>query len=469
MSDRNVNEREIVLDILLEVEKGTYLKTILGQVLEKYAYLPANEKAFIKILSAGCLERQITLDYIIGLKSKVKPEKMKPVVRALLRMAVYQLKFMDGVPASAAINEAVKIAKKRKFVNLAPFINGVLRNIDRLGEISLGDIEDKSIRYSCPKWLVASVEKWYGSEKADAILRSTIEKPEMMLRVNTDMNTREELSAILAEEGIQTEASKVLGDMLIVQGSAVVGSSKAFAEGRYTVQDLSSVIAGYVAAGAVAGSDAFSGEKEEGTSRSGEVGKIKVLDMCAAPGGKAILAAQLLGNRAEITACDLTDVKVELIKNALERMKVENVRAVAHDALCFDEEYKNTFDLVIADLPCSGLGVIARKGDIKYRMTEADLESLEGLQRDILKNAAAYVKPGGVLMYSTCTINPGENAKQVDYLQEELGLKMRPFSSLLPDIFAKRADAAGYLQLLPGIDPCDGFFISVFEKRKDCK
>lgn len=450
----NINEREIVLDILLEVEKGTYLKTILGQVLEKYAYLPANEKAFIKILSTGCLERQLTLDYIIGLKSKVKPEKMKPVVRQLLRMAVYQLKFMDGVPASAAINEAVKIAKKRKFVNLAPFINGVLRNIDRLGAVELEKIEDRSIRYSCPKWLVEAVDEWYGKDKADKILASTLEKTAIMLRVNLDMNTADELVDILATEGIQAVKSDVLEDVLIVKGAAVIASSNAFAKGRYTVQDLSSVITGHVAAGAL---------NSVSTEDTAKDSRVNVLDMCAAPGGKAILVSQLIGERASVTACDLTETKAALIEDAVARMNIKNVTTLVHDALDFDEGFKGAFDLVIADLPCSGLGVISRKGDIKYRMTADDLMSLQQLQRDILKNAAAYVKAGGILVYSTCTINPGENAEQLEYIQKELGLKKKSIAELVPDMFCDRAAADGYLQLLPGIDPCDGFFVSMFE------
>lgn len=437
-----VNEREIILDTLLETEKGTYLSIVLGQVLIKYAYLNEQSRSFIKAVCEGTMERRISIDYIISQKSSVKINKMKPLIRTLLRMSVYQLKFMNGIPQSAAINEAVKLAKKRKFQNLSGFVNGVLRNIDRMEKI---EYPSKAIEYSVPDWLYDSTVKWYGAEKAELIFKHALSKPRLYIRPNSQQYGIDELQQQLLQEGAETVKSEIYKGALVVEKGNIF-STKCFFEGGFAVQDLSSMTACLAAVGGFDSQD-----------------EIKVLDVCAAPGGKSLMIADILP-KAQITARDLSEFKAEKIEDNINRLGAENIIVEVMDATVFDEASVDKYDLVIADLPCSGLGVMGRKGDIKYRVSAEDLESLKRLQQDILKCAVRYLKKGGVLLYSTCTINPGENLEQYDFITKELALTAESIEEYLPESFRGRTGDKGYIQLLPGADDCDGFFISRYRK-----
>lgn len=438
-----VNEREIILDTLMEADKGTYLSIVLGQVLIKYGYLSEKSRSFIKAVCEGTMERRIAIDYIISLKSSVKINKMKPLIRTLLRMSVYQLKYMDGIPESAAINEAVKLAKKRKFQNLSGFVNGVLRNINRM---ELSEYPSKDIEYSVPEWMYDKVTEWYGEKSADIIFKNALEKPALYIRSNKRVCSTDELLKNLTDEGISAKKTEMYGNALEVYSGALFGTDS-FYQGAFQVQDISSMISCLSAAGGF--------DKDAG---------VKVLDICAAPGGKSLMISELLPN-AVITARDLSETKAFKIEENIERLGAENIIVEVQDATVFDETSENSYDLVIADLPCSGLGVIGRKGDIKYRLLEEDLKSLKELQRDILKCAARYLKKDGVLLYSTCTINPGENVEQLSYIEEQLSLKAESIEEFLPEALQGRSGKEGYIQLLPGIDKCDGFFISRFRKK----
>lgn len=443
MSEAVINERELILDILLEASRGEYLGPLVKQVLDKHAYLNEHSRAFIKAVCEGVTERKLYLDYIIEQKSSVKISKMKPLIRELLRMSVYQLKFMAQIPSSAAINEAVKLAKKRKFNNLSGFVNGVLRNIDRMELPDIESIKDISIRYSCPRWIVDRLISWYGAKKAEKMLAVSLEKQPLTARVCLNKNSQQELIDILGKEKVKAEAIKAMPGALELQNVGMLEYNTAFAQGRFTIQDVASQLVGVIAA------------PEDG---------MQVLDLCAAPGGKSCHIAELLKN-GSVVARDVSERKLELIEDNANRLDLTNIITQLSDASVYNSEDEEKYDLVLADVPCSGLGVFSRKSDLKYRLKEEDLKALEGIQRSIIDNAVRYVRPGGILIYSTCTVNPGENIKQLEYITDKYNFAAESIEGYLPEYFKGRTGGKGYIQLLQGIDPCDGFFICRLKKQ----
>ena len=446
-----VNERELVLGILLEITKnGEHEHIILRNTLSKYQYLEKRERAFITRVVEGTLEHMIEIDYIINQFSKVKVNKMKPVIRTIIRSAVYQILYMDSVPNSAVCNEAVKLAAKRGFVNLKGFVNGVLRNIDRnVSNIQYPGrenmLEYMSIKYSMPMWILEKWQKSYDLETMEKMLQGFLEEKETTIRCNLHRISKEELIQKLREEQVTVKEHPYLDYALEISGYDYLGDLESFEDGDFQVQDLSSMLVAEVA------------EPKEGDS---------VIDVCAAPGGKSLHIADKLRGTGHVEARDLTDYKVELIWDNIERAQVENMEAVKQDALVFDEASEEKAEIVIADLPCSGLGVIGKKADIKYNMTEPLQEELEKLQREILSVVHRYVKPGGTLVYSTCTINEGENIENVRwFLSQYPEFEQVSVESVLCDAL-KGSVKDGCLQLLPGIHESDGFFIAKFHKKE---
>ncbi|MCI7129945.1 MAG: 16S rRNA (cytosine(967)-C(5))-methyltransferase RsmB [Lachnospiraceae bacterium] len=433
-----VNERELVLDILLLVTRdGVHSHLATGQVLEKYQFLEKKSRAFISRLTQGTLERMIELDYVIDCYSKTPVKKMKPVIRCILRSGVYQLLYMDSVPASAACNEAVRLAGKRGFSGLKGFVNGVLRAISRAQ--SSGELIKKypdeqadpeqylSVCCSIPLWLVQQWIHTYDYATAKSICRSFLKERPTAIRVNMEKISVEALKTELKAGGVTVEAVPDCADALFISGYDHLGSLPAFVRGDFYVQDLSSMQVAYAA------------EVQPGWN---------VIDVCAAPGGKAIHVAQLLRGSGHVEARDLTEYKVDLILDNIDRCQVENMSAKVWDATVPDEDAVGKADLVIADLPCSGLGVLHSKPDIKYKMSPEQMRELAVLQRDILAVVADYVKPGGRLVYSTCTVNRAENEDNAAW-----------FAKTHPE-FEKKSDR----QILPS-DRQDGFYIAVFDRK----
>ena len=447
MTTKDINERELALAILLEIEKGEKSHIALRQVLEKYQYISKQERAFLTRLTEGTVERQIELDYIINQFSKVKTKKMKPVIRNLLRLAVYQMKYMDHVPDSAACNESVKLAVKKGFGSLRGFVNGVLRNISRnLEQVAYPDPEKNraeylSVRWSMPLWIVELWLKDFGKEKTEEILAGFYEERPTTIRVNEAQITKEELAAKLAAEGVTAEAHPFLDSALLISGYDYLGALESFEDGDFQVQDAASI---QVA--------------ESAGIKAGDY----IIDVCAAPGGKALHAAQILaaceragggtgscgeridgecacgdpagstrdggaddsaaseraGKRGHVEARDLTEYKVDLIWENIDRMGFDNIEAVQMDATVYDADSEEKAVVVIADLPCSGLGVLANKTDIRYKMNEETERELVQLQREILQTIHSYVKPGGTLIYSTCTVCKAENTENAAWFAE---------------------------------------------------
>lgn len=451
-----INEREIALDILMEVnEKEQYIHVLLNDALRKYQYLEKNERAFISRLVKGTMERRLTLDYVINQVSSVRVNKMKPLIRNLMRMSVYQMMYMGQVPVSAVCNEAVKLAKKRKFTNLSGFVNGVLRNISRqLPQIKLPD--DLSIKYSVPQELVGMLEASYGREMTELILESFLNEKKVSAITNTVKITKKELVNLLKSQGITVEDAPYVEDAFILSDYNYLDDIEEFSAGMFQIQDISSMLAGVIASPA-----------KDST----------VLDVCAAPGGKSIFAALMMSGTGHVISRDVSERKTGQIEENVERLGLSNIDVEVSDAAVHNIEDEDMADMLIADLPCSGIGIIGRKPDIKYNVSRDKIDGIIQLQRKILDSIYSDVKHGGYIVYSTCTLNSQENEENVRYIKSK-GFEAVDITASLPEKLiddAKRAgkhyydklikDAAdGMLTLIPGVYECDGFFVAKLKR-----
>ncbi len=443
---KRINTRQIVLDILLQYGKeGTMLRPLLNAVLDKYAYIDIRDRAFIKSLTEGTVERLIALDYITDRVSNIKTGRMKPVILMIIRMAVYQLVFMDHVPDSAAVNEAVKLAHLKHIDGLKGFVNGVLRGVITYRDEGIV-YPDICTEYSCPGWIYDRFAADHGTDKADRMISMSMGSMPVYLRVNRSLTDTKGASEALEAEGISTETVPDGPPYLLrtAAGGLIPGRSESFNKGLYSVQDLSSQSA----------MDELWKQLEVYIIEHRKV-DINVIDLCASPGGKTCYMAECLSayrtNDTEETgtvyAYDISDKKLERIDENVERCGLANVRRGVRDASVYDETLSGKADAVIADLPCSGLGVIGRKVDIKYRIKQADIDELCKLQYSILTNAARYLKDGGLLLFSVCTVTKEETYEQSEKI---VGLGLHKISERL---------------FLQGCDPCDGFYYALFRKK----
>ena len=445
-----INEREIVLEVLLEItEHGMYSHIVLRDVLNKYQYLEKKERSFITRVTEGTLEHMMEIDYILDQFSKVKVKKMKPVIRNIMRSAVYQMKYMDSVPVSAACNEAVKLAVRKGFGSLRGFVNGVLRNVARnLDQIEYPTepLQRLSIQYSMPEWILNLWLKAYDSDIVEQMLQAFQRETPLTIRCNLRMVTPKQLKEHLEAEGVTVKVHPYLEYAFHISGFDYLGDLESFQNGEFSVQDISSMLVSELAA-----------------PKEGDY----VIDVCAAPGGKSLHMAEKLNGSGHVEARDLTEYKVSLIQENIERTGLSNVEAVQQDALIFDETSVGKADIVLADLPCSGLGVLAKKTDLKYKATKEGADSLAKLQREMLKNVQAYVKDEGKLVYSTCTINPAENMDNVHcFLNQYPEFELIDIHGSLCEELQKDVKENGCIQLLPGVHQSDGFFLACMKKRK---
>lgn len=459
MAERE-NTRLLALEVLVEVEKkNIFVKDALNKLLFQKQFASKQDRAFISRLVEGVTEHQVKLDYVINQVSKTPVNKCKPLIRCLLRMTVYQVLYMDSVPAEAACDEAVKLAKKKGFRNLTGFVNGVLRNVVRQkNEIAFPTKEDNfslflSITYSMPLWIVEQMIGWYGEELTEKMLATFLNEDDLTIRINESQITKEELIKKLEEKDIRVSEGYYLEEALHLKNINYVGRIPGFKQGEFFIQDESSMLLYHVS------------NAEEELARKETC--INVLDLCAAPGGKTTHFAQKLGNQVFIEARDLSQKKVDLINENIERLGLQNVETVVWDALIPDHDKKEWADIVIADLPCSGFGILSKKNDIKYHITKEQLLELSNLQKTILTNAASYVKPGGVLLYSTCTINPEENRDNAAWFLDHFNFSKEDITDVVPEKLKDSMLDNYMLQLLPGVVECDGFFIAKFRKNME--
>lgn len=447
-----VNLREIVLNVLMEVTEGeAYSHVILGNTLEKYQYLPKRERAFLSRVTEGTLENLIQIDYIIESFSRVPIHNMKPLIRNLLRMSVYQLKYMDSIPDRAVVDEAVRLAQKRGFYNLKGFVNGVLRAVSRgLNDISWPSAEEDpveylSVRYSMPQWIL---RKWLGQftfEEVEGVCASFGEDKGVTVRLRTGSVSREEIIASLEKEGAAVEPHPWMDCAVRISDFNYIRALEAYRMGWIYIQDASSMLVCDIAA-----------------PNWGDY----CIDVCAAPGGKSLHLSDRLKGSGYVEARDRSEEKVDLMKENIDRLGMINMVAALKDATVFDQKSFHKADIVLCDVPCSGLGVIGKKQDIRYRMNPTRQEELIRLQRRILSVSQNYVKPGGVLIYSTCTIGADENQMNLKYFLENFPFHLESIDPYIPEKLHSRTTAGGYLQLLPGRDDCDGFFLARL-KRND--
>ena len=418
------NARKVAANVLVKVEKqGAYSNLAVAEAL-KGAELSPQDKALATALIYGVLDRKITIDYVLSRFVKTELSKTEAFTLAALRCAVYQIMFMDKIPHSAAVNEAVKLIKNSKMSRNSGFVNGVLRSILRNDiELPKGDsAKDLSIRFSCPLWIVQSFLEDYGIEDTKALLEESLKPARTVLRVNTvkaDLETvKKELLDIPFKE---TESS-----IELIKGIDIT-KSEIYKKGFVYAQDYASQKAA-----------------ETLSPRKGD----RVLDICAAPGGKTFTMANLMDNEGEIIACDLYPHRTELIEKSAERLGLGIVKTRVADATVFDKEL-GEFDCILCDVPCSGLGVIRRKPEIKYTKPE-DFKELEETQKKIVKNALRYLKKGGRLLYSTCTLRRAENENLVIWLEKEYNELYKSYEHTF----------------MPHKDGTDGFYCALFEKQK---
>lgn len=414
-----VSLREIVLEMLLMVTKeGKSSHIVVNDVLSKYAYLPKNERSFIKRLFMGTLEDMYELDYVINKISSTRTNKMKPIILNLLRMATYQILYMDSVPDNAAVNEAVNLAGKRGFKNLKGFMNGVLRNIirkkDEIEYPSKDNFEDyMEVKYSVPRELVGILKADYSEDEIESIGIAAKAERSVVIRVNTAKIPIEVCIEKLKKAGITAKQSEKFKEALIISGYDTIESLPGYAEGEFYVQDISSM---------------------EAISAIGLEKGANVVDVCAAPGGKSIMAAILMCNEGSIVARDISESKIERIMENVDRVGLNIIKPEVHDALIEDKAMIDNMDVVIADLPCSGIGVIAKKPDIKYNVNLKEVSELSLLQENILDTVSKYVKSGGKLLFSTCTITKAENVKNREkFLSKHSDFELLEEKQILPN------------------------------------
>ena len=441
-----VNIRALILDVLMEVtEEEAYSHIALRDTLEKYEYLVKRDRAFISRVTEGTLENLIQIDYIIECFSKVPIYNMKPLIRNLLRMSVYQLKWMDAVPDSAVVNEAVKIAQKRGFFNLKGFVNGVLRACARgLDSVTYpsaeaSPLEYLSVRYSMPQWILTKWLYQFSFEDVEKMCASFQAERPITVRVRTQQASKEEIIQSLVSEGVTVLQHPYLDYALKLTGVNYLQALTAFRNGWVYVQDASSMLVTEIAA-----------------PNWGDY----CIDVCAAPGGKSLHLSDRLKGSGYVEARDISEKKVDLMQENIDRLGVINMQAALKDAMKYDEKSFQKADIVLCDVPCSGLGVIGKKQDIKYKMNPTRLEELVRIQQRILSVSQNYVKPGGVMVFSTCTIGAEENQMNLQYVLDHFPFRLESIDPYIPEALRGRTTAGGYLQLLPGVHDCDGFFLA---------
>ncbi len=434
-----MNARAVALSVLIKVtEHGAYLTDTLQTYFKDMEKKAGNaermtllrDKAFITRLCTGTVKRLIELDFRINLYARTKVKKMHPVVRGILRMGAYQLYYMDAVPAAAAVNESVRLARKNGQAGATGFINGILRSMER-GERKypyedgqVTDVNGLSVAFSMPEWIVKRLVEGFGVEETEQILRGFLSAAPLAIRVNQSKTTPGELRRLLVEGGVGVEEVPERPFAFLIEGGGAVERLPGFAKGLFFVQDPSSM---------------------EVVHRVGVRPGDVVVDVCAAPGGKALHAADMGG---DVRARDVSEAKVARIRENVARAGFSNVRAEVWDATRPDPAMREGADVVIADLPCSGLGVLKRKPEIKYRLQPEDVTALAGLQRQILDVVCAYVRPGGKMVFSTCTLTEEENGGNTSaFLEGHPDFSLVSAETILPDAYH------------------DGFYIAVMERK----
>lgn len=435
---QNVNTRKLAYEILMALEESREVSDkVINDYLKKNS-LDKRDENLVRKIVYGCLENKLLLNYYIEKVVSMDFSKIDQELIYILQIGMYQILFLDKIPNSAAVNESVKIAKKVNF-KTSGFVNGVLRNFIRKKDqlkISQENLLDYlSITYSYPKWLVTYFIDLYGQEQTETIFKFNKKPPVLSIRVNTLKIMRDDLLSDLKALGMIVKPSDLTeaGILIIDLNGLSIDTLDLFKEGYFYIQDDASILVSEILA------------PKEGD---------KVLDVCAAPGGKSTHIAQLMNDKGLVLARDVSTNKLAFIDENVKRLGIQSIQTEIFDGTNLDEKHINYFDGVLVDAPCSGLGIIRRKPEIKYNRSLEEIKSITNLQYEILEKSAELLKTGGTLVYSTCTIGTLENQ---DVINKFLN-KHENFDII-------KIDGKDYLQILPGDYASDGFFICKLSKK----
>ena len=437
------NPRQIAFEALLKIHReGAYSNLVLDSMLSANPGLDERDRAFISNLVYGTLDHMIIIDYNLGLYLNQPAKKLKPELHTILVLGAYQILFMDKVPNHAAVSESVQLAKVNKSSFAASLVNAVLRRVADNGlkypEGNEGTAEYLSVRYSCPQWLIEMWIQAYGYRNAEGLASKALEPADLTVRVNTLKTDPEDLMWKLAEDGVVANSSTILKDAMVLEHTGPVDELAAYKEGLFHVQDLSSQLC-CLALHANPGDTVF--------------------DMCAAPGGKTFTVAELMKGEGTVKSFDIYQSRVELIREGAKRLGLDNVSTYFSDASYYNPNYGSA-DRILCDVPCSGLGIIRRKPEIRFK-NKPEIDKLPEIQYKILCNSIRYLKPGGRIVYSTCTLNPAENDEVCDrFLAEHPDFTVADYLTRIP----RYSQTDKYLTLMPHLHGTDGFFIAAFEK-----
>lgn len=436
--------RKMAYNVLFDIEKNKNYSNMAINKHFKDCNLDKRDRGFATEIIYGVVENKIYLDYIIDKLSKIKTNKLNLKVKILLRMGIYQILFLDSVSDYAGVNETVNLAKKIDNRS-SGFINAVLRNVIRqketIGEVNIKDpVDYLSTKYSYDRWIVRNWISNFGKDFTEDLLEANNEKPSLYLRVNTLKINRDELIQLLEKQDVKCEKVSFIDEAIKVNNLKNIENNDLYKKGFFTVQDISSMLVGKVL-----------NPKENS----------QVIDICSAPGGKTTHIATLMNNTGKVVSRDIYDHKINLIKNSVNRLGLKNVTVELFDALNLDKESVEKFDYVLADVPCSGLGIIRRKPEIKYKEKD-EFKDLPKLQREILQNASKYVKVGGTLVYSTCTVQDNENIEVVEsFLQSNKRFEFEKIENINVDL---ENEEKGYIKIYPNVHGMDGFFIAKLKR-----
>lgn len=443
----NYNSRLIVLECLLKVNKsGGYSNIVLDNQLKKYD-LCKRDVTFITAIFYGVLEKMIYLNYLISNYSKIPIPKISDDIIEILRIGIYQILYMDKVPNSAAVNESVNMCRAKRKSSACGFVNAVLRAVIRnINNLPLPDEKNKtkyfSVKYSCPEEIINLWQLSYGDDVTIKLLESLSSKPPLTIRVNTLKTNKEKLMADFKKEGISVYDIGIVDNALNIESNISISENEAFKQGKFYVQDASSQICCKLL-----------------NPKPGD----KILDVCSAPGGKSFTIAQIMQNLGKIDAFDIHDHKVNLIKQGAKRLGIDIIHASKRDAKTEKFDLKE-YDKVLCDVPCSGLGIIRRKPEIRYFKKET-LDSFKDLQYLILYRSKRFVKIGGILFYSTCTLNIHENKEVCDRFLNE-NPEFSPYNLNLDGLKSAIEEPKNQLTLMPHTNNTDGFFICAFKRQR---
>lgn len=437
-----MNAREVALKIINDVTANkAYANIALTRELNKHT-LTDQDRRFVTELVYGTIKAGKTLDFIIGHFINRPLKKIPPIIQDILRMGIYQIFFMSKVPTSAACNQAVELTKKYGHTGTVKFVNAVLRNAGRCPEkvvypdAAAEPVQYLSLKYMHPEWIVRKWLKRFGFEAVEALCKANNTTPPLSIRTNTLTITRTELLKKLETENVICEPSQIVPEGIICHEYPSLGSLTSLRQGLFQVQDESSMLVAHIL-----------------NPQPGEF----IIDACGAPGGKSTHIAALMQNKGEVISTDIYDHKLALVRENADRLGINIIKTKVIDASTLNTYYPMKADRVLVDAPCSGLGTLRRKPDSRWRKSESMLHDLPKLQKMILFSAAQCVKPGGVLVYSTCTIEPEENQDVIDvFLSENPDFQLDTIPITIPGV----SQSAKIVQLLPHINHVDGFFIA---------